>query len=148
MLTPPNRSGALVDLLDLAFRHPIGEVMATQPRHRWQHQNETDVSDDEWIEPLRQFQRTIADNIDSAPRAAQFNIEHFYVGPRLLRPGLANLHLYKHMETGRTLGVDTRGAPYRYIPPGPDGIGGHWSKYGSTARALADLDPRDVLTRT
>lgn len=119
--------------------------MATQPRHRWQHQNETDVSDDEWIEPLRQFQRTIANHtvnhtgghVDGAPSADQFDIEHFYVGPRLLRPGLPNLHLYKHMETGRALGVDTRGTPYRYIPPGPDGVGGHWSKYGSIARVLA-----------
>ena len=110
--------------------------MALQPRHRWQHQNETDVSDADWIEPLRTFHRTIV----GTPLADQLNIEHFYVGPRLLRPGLPNVHLYKHMVTGRTLAVDTRGTAYRYTPPSPDGLGGHWKKHRSVAHALAELD--------
>jgi len=115
--------------------------MAMLPRHRWQHQNETDVSDAEWIDPLRQFHRRIIDApVAEDVNTDQFTADHFHVGPRLLRPGLPNLHLYRHMETGRTLAVDTRGAAYRYVPPDPDGVGGHWKRHTSPAGALADLD--------
>jgi len=115
-----------------------------QPRHRWQHQNETDVSDEEWIDPLRQFHRTIV----GAPLADQFNVEYFLVGPRLLRPGLPDMHLYKHMDTGRTLAVDSRGAAYRYLPPNRDGLGGHWKKHRSITDALADLELHSVMSAT
>ncbi len=91
----------------------------------------------EWCAPLHLIEQAVA----GKPMGQDFSVDDFQIGPRLVRPGKPNLHLYKHGFTRTFLNVDTDGRTYRFIPPKASrgGAFGRYLFHRSLADAINDL---------
>lgn len=96
---------------------------------------------DEWCAPLHIVERLVSERDFGHVHGQRFRVDDFQIGPRLVRPNRADLHLYRHGYTRAYLNVDTTGRVYRFVPP-RNSISGTFGKYvlhRSLATAIEDL---------